>query len=315
MALHPCRPLLYAVAEMSNFNGQGTGAVSAFSIEPKTGKLALLGQQASGGSGPCHVLVDRSGRCVLVANYGSGSVASLPIQKDGSLGPACSVIQHSGSSVNPQRQQGPHAHGFVLDSANRIALAADLGLDKILIYRLDPECGKLSLNRPAWVDAPPGAGPRHMAFHPNGRWLYAINELASTVTAYSYDGGRGALKILESVSTLPEDFKGGNGTAEIAVHPSGKFLYGSNRGHNSLAIFAIDGQSGKLRPLGHESTRGKTPRCFAIDPTGRYLLAANQDTNDVAVFRIDPATGGLEATGQIVSVPAPVCVVMTRPME
>jgi 6-phosphogluconolactonase len=315
LALHPCRPLLYAVAEMSNFNGKGSGAVSAFSIERTTGKLTPLGQQSSGGSGPCHVLVDRSGQCVLVANYGSGSVASLPIREDGGLQAACSVIQHSGSSVNPQRQQGPHAHGFVLDRANRIALAADLGLDKILIYRLDADCGKLSLNRPAWVDAPAGAGPRHMAFHPNGRWLYAINELNSTVTAYCYDASRGALKILESLSTLPEDFKGGNGTAEIAVHPSGKFLYGSNRGHNSIAIFGIDAQSGKLRPLGHQSTRGKSPRSFAIDPTGRILLAANQDTDNVAVFRIDPACGGLEAIGETVAVPAPVCIVMMRPLE
>jgi 6-phosphogluconolactonase len=300
---------------MTNFNGKGTGAVGAFSIQPKTGKLTALGQQSSGGSGPCHVLVDHTGRWVLVANYGSGSVACLPIKEDGGLGAAWSAIQHSGSSVHPQRQQGPHAHGFALDRANRIALAADLGLDKIFIYRFDADRGKLGLKRPAWVDTRPGAGPRHLAFHPSGRWLYAINELDNTVTAYTYDAADGALAALESLSTLPEGFQGGNSTAEIAVHPSGKFLYGSNRGHNSIAIFAIDQQAGKLRPLGHESTQGKTPRSFAIDPAGRYLLAANQDSNNVVVFRIDPATGLLKSTGQPVEVPAPVCVVMTQPVE
>jgi 6-phosphogluconolactonase len=314
LAVHPCRPLLYAVAEMSSFNGKQAGAVGAFAVH-KTGKLTPLGQQSSGGSGPCHVVVDRTGQCVLVANYGSGSVASLPIREDGTLEPACSVIQHAGSSVNPQRQQGPHAHGFVLDRAGRIALAADLGLDKILIYCLDPDCGKLTVHRPPEASAAPGAGPRHLAFHPSGRWLYAINELNSTVTAYRYDAGRGTLETLESVSTLPEGFRGGNFPAEIAVHPSGKFLYGSNRGHNSITSFAIDAQTGKLRPVGHESTRGKTPRGFAVDPTGRYLLAANQDSNNVAIFRIDPASGGLEATGQVAEVPAPVCVVITRPVE
>ncbi|MGD0897316.1 MAG: lactonase family protein [Thermoguttaceae bacterium] len=315
LAVHPTRGLLYCVGEMSNFEGKGTGAVNAFSIQPKTGKLTLLNQQSSGGSGPCHVTIDRTGRYVLVANYGSGSVACLPIQGDGRLAAASCVVQHCGSSVYPQRQTGPHAHAIYLDPANRIALAADLGMDKILVYCFNADCGKLGLNRPAWVAAQPGAGPRHLAFHPNGRWLFCINELDNTVTRYCYDAGRGELRPCESLSTLPEGFQGTNTAAEIAVHPSGKFLYGSNRGHNSVAIFAIDAETGKLRQVGHQSTQGKTPRYVGIDPAGRYLLAAHQDTNNVVIFRIDAATGQLQPTGPAVEVPAAVCIEMIKPLE
>ncbi len=313
LALHPSRPLLYAVGELGSFSGKRTGAVSAFSIERKTGKLTLLNQQPSQGAGPCHLAVDPSGRCVLVANYGGGSVACLPIREDGRLGEATSFVQHEGSSVNLRRQQGPHAHSINLDAAGRFAFAADLGLDKILIYRFDAEGGTLLPNDPPWVQVAPGAGPRHFAFHPTGRYAYVINELSSTVTAFEYDARRGALSPLQTISTLPKDFQGDNTTAEVQVHPSGRFLYGSNRGHDSIAAFAVDADTGKLTYLANEPTQGKTPRNFGIDPTGACLLAANQATDNIVVFRIHSKTGVLHPTGHSADVPSPVCVKMLRP--
>ena len=315
VAFHPSRPFLYAVGETATFGGKPTGAVSAFSIQPKTGMLTLLNRQSSGGTGPCHLSVDRIGRNVLVANYGGGSIACLPIRDDGRLDEPSCVVQHSGSSINPQRQKGPHAHSVYVDADNRMVLTADLGLDKILLYRLDATGGKLRPNRPAWATVPAGAGPRHLAFHPGGRNVYAINELDSTVTAFHYDSAGGRLQSLQDISTVPEGFQGSNTTAEVQIHPSGKFLYGSNRGHNSIAVFAVDGSTGKLRALGHQSTLGKTPRGFCIDPTGRYLLAANQDSNNMVVLRIDAETGGLRPTGQTIDVPAPVCVEIIRPID
>jgi len=310
LAAHPSRKFLYAVGEISTFAGKKAGAVSAFSIDPKTGGLTLLDQQPSEGTGPCHLVVDRAGKNVLVANYGSGSVACLPIGEDGRLGAATSSVEHHGSSVNPRRQEGPHAHSINLDAANRFAFAADLGLDKILIYRFDAAAGTLAANDPPWVEVAPGAGPRHFAFHPSGRFAYVINELDSTVTAFAYDAPRGALELLETVSTLPQGFEGESTTAEVQVHLSGRFLYGSNRGHDSIAAFAVDAQTGKLRLVGHASTQGKTPRNFGIDPTGTYLLAANQASDNIVVLRIDAKTGALGATGHSASVPSPVCVKM-----
>jgi 6-phosphogluconolactonase len=314
LALHPNRPLLFAVGEISGFAGGKGGAVSVFSIAPKTGMLTPLNQQSSQGAGPCHLVVDRTGQCVLVANYGGGSIACLPIQSDGRLGEATSAIQHHGSSVDPRRQQGPHAHSINVDPANRFAFVADLGLDKVLVYQLDPALGKLTPNDPPGTSVAPGAGPRHFAFHPNGRYAYVINEMGSTVTAMCYDASRGTLEVLDSVSTLPQDFTGKSTTAEVQVHPSGKFLYGSNRGHDSIAAFAIDPATGRLRLIGHVSTQGKNPRNFAIDPTGTFLLAANQDTHNVVVFRIDPASGQLTPTGHSASVSMPVCIKMLRPL-
>ena len=310
LAIHPSRPLLYAVGEMGNFQGKKTGAVSAFSIDLKTGRLNLLNQQSSQGPGPCHLVVDRSGRNVLVANYGGGSIACLPIRPDGRLGQATSSIQHEGSSVDPRRQQGPHAHSINLDAAGRFAVVADLGLDKILIYRFDADGGKLTPNQPPWTKLPPGSGPRHFAFHPGGRYAYVINELSSTVAALRYDARRGTLESLQTVSTLPAGFDGRSSTAEVQVHPSGRFLYGSNRGHDSIACFAIDAATGKLTHIGHQSTQGKTPRNFRLDPTGNYLLAANQATDNVVVFRIDPKTGKLSPTGHSITVAMPVCIRM-----
>jgi 6-phosphogluconolactonase len=250
---------------------------------------------------------------VLVANYGSGSIACLPIRPDGRLGEATSSIQHEGSSIDPRRQQGPHAHSINLDAAGRFAFVADLGLDEVLIYRFDAAKGKLTPNDPPSTKVAPGAGPRHFAFHPTGRYAYVINELSSTVTALRYDARQGSLASLQTVSTVPEGFDGRSTTAEVRVHPSGKFLYGSNRGHDSIACFAVDTATGKLTPIGHQSTQGKTPRNFGIDPTGSYLLAANQGTGNVVVFRIDPQTGMLRPAEQSITVPMPVCIKMTAP--
>lgn len=306
LAIHPRRPLLYAVGEVADFQERKTGVVRAFAIEA-SGKLRLLNAQPSGGAGPCHVAVEPGGRCVLVANYAGGSVASLPIEEDGRLKSPGSVVQHQGRGPNPRRQEGPHAHSINVDPTGRFALAPDLGCDKVFVYRLEAAAGRLVPHDPPAVTLAPGAGPRHLAFHPNGQFAYVINELNSTVTALAYDGAAGRLQVLSSVSTLPPDFSGSNTTADIHVHPSGKFLYGSNRGHDSIAIFAIAGD-GTLRPLGHQSTRGKTPRNFALDPSKQYLLAANQDSDTVALFRIDAQTGLLSPLGEPVAVPRPVCI-------
>ncbi len=305
LAIHPNAQFLYAVNEI--WSGGKEGSVSAFAIQPD-GSLKFLNQQSSKGVGPCHLTVDKTGKFVLVVNYGSGSVAVFPVLPDGRLGEAVCTIQHEGKSVNPQRQEGPHAHSINLDPANKFAIVADLGIDKLLVYRFDAVKGVLEPNDPPFATTAPGAGPRHTSFHPNGKFLYAINELNSTVTAYSYDAAKGVLTELQTVSTLPEGFAGNNTTAEVQVHPSGKFLYGSNRGHDSIAIFAIDEATGRLTPTGHQPTQGKTPRNFGIDPTGTYLFAANQDSDNIVVFRIDAQTGRLEPSGRVIEVPTPVCV-------
>lgn len=310
LAVHPNRNFLYAVNEVGKFDGKESGSVSAFAIDRKTGTLTALNQQASVGSGPAHLVVDTAGRNVLVANYGGGSVAVLPIESDGRLKPASAFIQHSGSSVNPQRQNRPHAHSINVDPGNRFAYAADLGLDKVLIYRFDAGKGSLAANDPPFAAVKPGAGPRHFAFHPKGRFAYVINEMSLTVTAFSSDPARGTLTEVQTVSTLPpgETVQTGYSTAEVQVHPSGKFLYGSNRGHNSIVVFAIDEKSGRLTYLENRPTEGNTPRGFGIDPTGAYLLAANQRSDSVVVFRIDQKTGRLTPAGHSVAVGAPVCV-------
>lgn len=309
LAIHPSNRFLYAVNEVGEIGGMKSGAVSAFAIDPQTGKLTFLNQQPSKGTSPCHLVVDNRGRYVLVANYGGGSVTVLPILPDGRLGEATSFVQHEGKSINPKRQEAPHAHSINLDAANRFAIVADLGLDRLLVYRFDAVKGMLTPNEPPFASVAPGAGPRHFAFHPNGRFAYVINELNSTVTAFSYDAQKGVLTELQTVTTLPEKFQGDNWTAEVQVHPLGKFLYGSNRGHDSIVIFAIEGD-GKLRLIGHQPTQGKFPRHFGIDPTGNYLLVANQNTDNIVFFRIDPQTGKLHPTGQVVDVPMPVCVKM-----
>jgi 6-phosphogluconolactonase len=315
LAVHPSRKYLYSVSEISDRNGKPTGGVSAFAIDSRTGRLTPLNEQSSEGAGPCHVIVDRSGRTVLVANYGGGSVASLAVGPDGKLSPAASVIQHTGSSVNKARQEGPHAHSINVDPTNRFAVAADLGLDKVLVYRLDPASSKLAANDPPSASVKPGSGPRHFAFHPSSRFAYVINEIACTVTAFAYDPARGQLTELQTITTLPagESVQPGYSTAEVQVDPTGRFLYGSNRGHNSITVFAIDPATGTLKFVENESTQGKTPRGFGIDPTGRFLLAGNQDSASVVIFRIDPRTGELTATGQKLDIGSPVCVKFVLP--
>lgn len=312
LALHPSKPFLYAVSEMDSTDGKPGGAVSAFSLASKTGKLTSLNQQPSGGSGPCHLAVDKTGKCLLVANYGSGSIAALPIRADGSLGEPATRLQHQGSSLNKDRQSGPHAHQILPDPANRLALVCDLGLDKVLLYRLSPDTAKLTAHEPAFASVATGAGPRHLAFHPDGRAVYVINEMALTMTAFSYDAKRGSLTEMQTISTLPGDRTAKGSCAEVEVHPSGKFLYGSNRGHDSIVVFAIDPRTHKLTLVEHQPTRGKTPRHFAVDPTGKWLLAENQNSDSVVVFGIDSATGRLTPTGQSIEVGAPVCIVFAR---
>ena len=303
LAVHPNGHLLYAVSEEGD-----TGAVSAFSIDRSTGKLALLNNAPSVGAGPCHVTVDRTGKCVLIANYGSGSVAAFPVRDDGKLGEASSFVQHKGSSVDKERQEGPHAHSVNLSPDNRFAFAADLGLDQVLVYRFDAARGTLTPNEPPYGLVKPGAGPRHFSFHPNGRFAYVINEMHNTVTAFAYDAARGALTEIQTVTTLPADFRGENSTAEVVVHPSGKFLYGSNRGHDSIAVFAVDPAKGTLTPIERTPVKGKEPRNFAVDPTGGWLIAANHRSDNLVVFRIDKKTGRLTPTGQEFKVSSPVCV-------
>jgi 6-phosphogluconolactonase len=317
VAFHPNRQFLYAVNEVSSFQGLRTGAVTAFLIEPRTGQLTMLNQQSSGGSGPCHLNVDRAGLDVLVANYGGGSCAVLPIQKDGRLGAATSFVQHRGSSVDKQRQEGPHAHGIYVDARNRFAFVPDLGLDKVLIYKFDATHGSLTPNDPPFATVSPGSGPRHFAFHPSSKFAYVINEMLCTITAFSYDADRGRLQPFQTVSTLPagQRVEPSFSTAELEIHPSGRFVYGSNRGHHTIAVFSVEQESGKLTLVQNQPTAGKTPRGFGIDPTGRYLVAANQDSDNIVTFRIDSQTGQLSPTGQSVQVGTPVCVRFLPPAK
>lgn len=314
LALHPARDLLYAVNEVDTFEGKPTGSISAFAIDRASGALKALNQQPSGGKGPAHLIVDSGGANVLAANYGGGSVAVLPIDPGGGLRPPSSIVQHSGSSVNPARQKEPHAHSINLDASGRRAYVADLGLDKILIYAFDPAKGALTPNDPPSAALPPGSGPRHLAMHPAGRFAYVINELLLTITAFARNPDTGGLSPVQTISTLPPGTASNASfsTAEVQVHPSGKFLYGSNRGHDSISVFAIDEQTGRLTYVQTEPTQGSTPRAFGIDPTGAFLLAANQRSDKVVVFRIDRGTGRLTPAGVTIDVGAPVCVKFSR---
>ncbi len=313
VAISPSGKYLYAVNEVSNFAGDGkkpAGGVTGFKVDTKTGKLTKINSQSSGGPGACHLTVDQEGKCVLVANYGGGSVASFPINDDGSLQPATSFIQHTGSSINKRRQTAPHAHSVNVDAANKFAIVADLGLDQLLVYKLDAENGTLSANDPPFVKTIPGGGPRHFSFHPNGKLAFSNNEMLLSVTAYKYNANKGVLTPLETYSTVPDEVEtDGNSTAETLVHPSGKFLYVSNRGHNSIAMFRIQ-KNGTLKPLGQEPTGGDVPRGFGIDPTGTFLLAGNRHANNVIVYRINQKSGKLNPTGTVLEIPTPVNVRM-----
>ena len=304
LAIDPGRRFLYAANESGEFAGKKGGGVTAFAIDRKTGDLRKLNERNSPGV-PCHVSVHPSGKFVMAANYGGGNVVIYPVQAGGSLGEATDVAQHTGKGADPKRQDKPHAHCIVPDAEGRFVFAPDLGIDKVMIYRLDLKNGKFVPN--GFAATKPGAGPRHFVFHPLGKFAYVINEINWTVTAFTYDKASGALAESQTVSALPPGFGGTSYCADIHVHPTGKFLYGSNRGHDSIVAFAIDQSTGKLNLIAHESTRGKWPRNFAVNPTGEFLLVANQNTDNVVAFRIDQQTGRLTATGQTTEIPAPVC--------
>ena len=305
LAVHPHGKTLYVVNETATFDKAATGAVSAFAIDPRTHRLKLLNQKPSGGAAPCHLVVDATGKYVLVANYGGGSVSVIRIEDDGSLGHQSSFVQHRGSSVNLQRQAGPHAHSINLDAANKFAVAADLGADQLFVYAFDPNRGSLTDHGSLALE--PGAGPRHLAFHPGGKHAYVINELHSTMTVMTYDAKAGNLRHVQTISTLPEGFAGKSFTAEVRVSPNGKFVFGSNRGHDSIAVFLADEATGRLERVQIEPIGGKTPRNFVLDPDGHFLLAAGQSTNNIVVFRVDARTGMLTRTPHEIEVPTPVC--------
>jgi 6-phosphogluconolactonase len=308
LAFDSTRRFLYAVNELKTYENKPTGTISAFAVDPKRGKLKFLNKRMTHGTDPCHVLVDKKREYVFVANFMSGSLCVLPVLEDGSLGEACDFIQHQGSSIDPVRQQGPHAHSVTLDEASRFAFVPDLGLDKVMAYKFDPKRGMLEPNEVPWVKMKPGAGPRHVAFHRSGKFAFLINELDSTLASLSYDGRKGTFKVLQIVPTLPEGYQGESTCADVQVSPAGAFVYGSNRGHDSIVIYRINQRTGRLTYVGHESTQGKTPRSFGVDPTGRFLLAANQDSDTIVTFRIEPRSGKLLSTGCATHVPTPVCV-------
>ena len=308
LEIHPNGPFLYAVSETG-----GDGTVSAYAIDEDTGSLNFINQQSSGGAGPCHVSIDHAGRNVLVANYGGGSVSVIPIKSNGELAKPTGFARHKGSSVNLRRQKEPHAHSINVSPDNRFAFAADLGIDKIMIYRLDIEKGTIVAGDPPFAEVRPGAGPRHFTFHPNGKYAYVINELDCTMTAFTYDSASGALKEIQTITTLPNGFNGSNTCAEVRVHPSGKFLYGSNRGHDSIVCYRVDLADGTLTLIEHETSDIKVPRNFNIDPTGRFCLVANQGMDNVVVFRINQETGALEPKDSRISIAKPVCVRFLRP--
>jgi 6-phosphogluconolactonase len=297
---------LYAVNELESYQDQPTGAVSAFAIDPASGKLSSLNVISSHDGGPAHITLDHTGKYALVSNYTRGSVAVFPLLKDGRLGEASAFVQHRGSSVNKERQEGPHAHAVAMSPDNRFALVADLGLDQVFAYPFDAANGTLG-PEPRITKTHPGSGPRHLVFGPHGKFVYLINEMQSTVVTYAYRPSDGELRELSTTSTLPDGFSGDNTAAEIAIHPGGRFLYASNRGPDTIAVFSINPAKGTLAHVEFVSTNGKTPRNFAIDPTGSWLLAANQESDDVVVFRINRKTGRLTPTGQVLRVPSPTC--------
>lgn len=308
LARHLARPLLFAVNELTELAGAATGAVTAFTVDPRTGALTALNRRASRGGAPCYVTVDRTGRFALVANYVGGSVAALPIGNDGRLGEATAVVQLTGRGPHRERQRSPHAHCIILDPANRYALVADLGTDRVTAFPFDANAGTLAERGAPGVALRPGAGPRHLAFHPGGRLVYVVNELDSTLTALEYDPANGALRAVQTLPTLSGRVPAGNAPADLHVAPGGRFLYLSNRGHNSIAVFGIHPTTGALSFVDQTPTRGDWPRNFAIDPSGRFLLVANQRSNSIVPFRVDAASGRLTLAGGPVRVPAPVCI-------
>ena len=310
LAIHPNGQYLYAVNELVEpLDGRPSGAVSAFRIERPSGHLQPINQQRTNGAGPCHLAVDATGRAVIVSNYNSGGVSVLPLSDDGALGEVSDFIQHEGSSVNPQRQQEPHPHSVNIEPANRFVFVPDLGMDKIMIYELDAEMGKLTPHHAQpWARTKSGAGPRHLAFHPNGKLVFVVNELDSTVTSFLLDGDKGTLHMVDTWSALPTGYDGKSWCADIHIHPNGQYLFASNRGHDSITVFSIDEGRGHLKSLGQTLTGGKYPRNFALDPSGQYLVAANQNSDDIFVFEVDARHGKLTPIGNKVEAPTPVCI-------
>jgi len=318
LALHPTLPVMYAVSEVADADGKPTGAVLSLAIDEATGTLTSKNHQSSGGGGPCHVSVDRTGKVALAANYGGGSVICFGLTTDGSLEPVVAgtpggFIQHEGTGPNPQRQEKPHGHSIYPTADSRFAVSCDLGADRVFVHALGVD--KATLASHGFGRGTPGAGPRHFAFHPGGKYGYAVNELDLTVTAFAFDPQAGTLAPIQTLSTLPADVTDTKGfsTAEIVAHPGGRFLYASNRGHDSIAVYAVDQATGRLTFLEAEPIRGKTPRNFVIDPTGKFLLAAGQNSHTVTVFAIDGETGRLSFTGQSLDVPSPVCIRFRHP--
>jgi 6-phosphogluconolactonase len=308
LVAHPNHRFLYAVNEHESATEPGN-TISAFAIDTKTGKLKFLNRVSSKGAGPCYIAIDKAGKILVAANFGSGSVAAFPIHRDGRLGEASGFDQHHGSSVNPVSQAGPHAHCVVFSPDSRFVIVADRGLDKVFVYRLNRATGSLEPNDPPFIALHPGWGPRHLAFHPNGRYLYLISEMGSELTTLDYDAAHGTLKELQSISALPEGFSGHSSSAEVQVDRAGRFVYGSNRGDDSIGVFAVDANTGTLTPVQHVSTQGKTPRNFSLDPTGAYLFVGNQESASVVIFRVDATTGKLTPTGQVLKdATEPACV-------
>lgn len=299
--IHPDGKHLYTC------NSGTPGGVSAYSIEPHTGHLTLLNRQLAGGGDTSYISLDRTSRYALVANYDGGNIAAFALKPDGSLGDWTAFRQHTGKSVHPQRQTHAYAHAIITDPSNQYALVPDLGVDKVFVYHFDAKDGSLKPNDPPAAILAPGSGPRHVRFHPNGRWVYVINEMASTVAAFNWDSAAGTLTEFQTISTLPADFPGISTCAELEFHPSGRFLYGSNRGHDSLVAFEVDPNSGRLTAIQHIASGGKTPRNFAFDPTGKWIICTNHNSNNAVVFRVDENSGKLAASGEPVSVPGPFC--------
>jgi 6-phosphogluconolactonase len=308
LVVAPNKKSLYSTRELGNDKPAKTGFVHAFGLDAATGKLTPLNFEPTGGPGPCQVALDRDGCHLMTANYADGSVAVFPVDKSGKLQPNSALVRHEGSGPNTERQKKAYAHSIKVDPTGKFALAADLGCDKLFVYRLDQQRGTLT-ETDATIDLPAGSGPRHFVFYPNGKFAYVLNELLNTVAVFSYDGSQGKLEPLQTISTLPDDFTGENTSAEIVVHPSGKFLYTSNRGHDSIATFAIDATTGKLTARGHTATEGKTPRNFALDATGKWLLVGNERSDSLVVFALSD-DGTLKPTGEKAAVPNPACVLV-----
>lgn len=303
VAVSPDRRYLYAVQEVGEYEGLPGGMVNSFAIDPETFALKPLNQQRTFGTFPCYVSTDGTGRWVLIANHGGGNVTVLPVGPHGELGEATAVVAHQGTSA----EDVSHPHSIIASPDSRFVLVADAGLSRVYVYRLDPERGTLEPNDEPWVALPAGTGPRHMVFHPSGNFLYTVNERGSSVTAFAYDAAQGTLRELQTLSTLPAGWSGRNACADIHIDPTGQFLYGSNRGHNSLALFTVDPSTGTLQAAGHTLTDGRTPRGFGIEATGSLVLAANQDTDTIVPFALDPTTGALGSGGPVADIPTPVC--------